>query len=60
MYGHFFLAHGSMEGKQIAEQGHWMGRPGQATVEVVGPPDAISTVRVGGGAVVLIQGQLTL
>lgn len=44
----------------IAEQGHWMGRPGQATVEVVGPPDAISTVRVGGGAVVLIQGQLTL
>lgn len=44
----------------VAEQGHWMGRPGQATVEVVGPPDAISTVRVGGGAAVLIRGELEL
>jgi trans-2,3-dihydro-3-hydroxyanthranilate isomerase len=44
----------------VAEQGHWMGRPGQATVEVVGPPDAISTVRVGGGAVAVIRGELTL
>lgn len=43
-----------------AEQGHWMGRPGQAMVEVVGPPDAISTVRVGGGAVAIIRGELTL
>ncbi len=23
----------------IAEQGHWMGRPGQASVEVIGPRD---------------------
>jgi trans-2,3-dihydro-3-hydroxyanthranilate isomerase len=44
----------------LAEQGHWLGRPGQATVEVVGPPDAISTVRVGGAAVVLIRGELQL
>ncbi len=44
----------------VAEQGHWMGRPGQATVEVVGPPDAISTVRVGGGAVVVVRGEMTL
>ncbi|NTW03205.1 MAG: PhzF family phenazine biosynthesis protein [Oscillochloris sp.] len=44
----------------IAEQGHWMGRPGQATVEVVGSPDAIATVRVGGGAVVVIRGELSL
>jgi trans-2,3-dihydro-3-hydroxyanthranilate isomerase len=44
----------------VAEQGHWMGRPGQATVEVVGPPEAIRTVRVGGGAVVIIRGALTL
>ncbi|NTU80854.1 MAG: PhzF family phenazine biosynthesis protein [Chloroflexales bacterium] len=44
----------------IAEQGHWMGRPGQATVEVVGPPEAITTVRVGGGAVVVVRGELTL
>ena len=44
----------------VAEQGHWMGRPGQATVEVVGPPDAMTTVRVGGGAAALIRGELTL
>ncbi|HMQ31799.1 MAG TPA: PhzF family phenazine biosynthesis protein [Chloroflexaceae bacterium] len=44
----------------VAEQGHWMGRPGQGTVEVVGPPDAISTVRVGGGAAVVVRGELTL
>lgn len=44
----------------VAEQGHWMGRPGQATVEVVGTPDAITTVRVGGGAVVVVRGELTL
>lgn len=44
----------------VAEQGHWMGRPGEATVEVVGPPDAIETVRVGGGAVVVVRGELAL
>ena len=44
----------------IAEQGHWMGRPGQATVEVIGPPDNIETVRVGGSAVMIVRGELTL
>jgi trans-2,3-dihydro-3-hydroxyanthranilate isomerase len=44
----------------IAEQGHWMGRPGQATVEVVGPRDDIETVKVGGGAVTVIRGELVL
>jgi trans-2,3-dihydro-3-hydroxyanthranilate isomerase len=44
----------------VAEQGHWMGRPGQATVEVVGPPDAIRTVRVGGEAVAVAWGELRL
>lgn len=44
----------------VAEQGHWMGRPGQATVEVIGPPEAIRTVRVGGAAVVVIRGVLYL
>ena len=42
----------------VAEQGHWMSRPGSATVEVVGPPDAIDTVRVGGSAVTVIEGVL--
>ena len=44
----------------IAEQGHWMGRPGEASVEVVGTPEAIRTVRVGGEAVTLITGQYVL
>lgn len=44
----------------IAEQGHWLGRPGQATVEVVGPRDDIETVKVGGGAAVIVRGELVL
>jgi len=44
----------------VAEQGHWLGRPGRATVEVVGPPDAIAAVRVGGPAVVVVEGVLRL
>jgi trans-2,3-dihydro-3-hydroxyanthranilate isomerase len=44
----------------IAEQGHWMNRPGQAQVEVVGPPDEIETVKVGGTAVTVMTGQLTI
>jgi trans-2,3-dihydro-3-hydroxyanthranilate isomerase len=44
----------------IAEQGHWMSRPGQATVEVVGPRDAIETVKVGGSAVTVLRGELTI
>jgi trans-2,3-dihydro-3-hydroxyanthranilate isomerase len=43
-----------------AEQGHWMGRPGLAEVEVVGPPDAIETVRVGGTAVTVLRGEMIL
>jgi trans-2,3-dihydro-3-hydroxyanthranilate isomerase len=44
----------------IAEQGHWLNRPGQATVEVVGPRDDISAVKVGGSAVTIIRGELSL
>ena len=44
----------------VAEQGHWLGRPGMAQVEVLGPRDAISGVKVGGSARVLMQGQLHL
>lgn len=44
----------------IAEQGHWMNRPGQATVEVVGPRDSITTVKVGGGAVTILRGEFVL
>ena len=43
-----------------AEQGHWMNRPGSAQVEVVGPANDISTVKVGGQAVTVMKGDLTI
>jgi len=46
--------------KFIAEQGHWMHRPGQASVEIVGPPNNIETVKVGGPAVTIIRGELAI
>lgn len=44
----------------IAEQGHWMNRPGEAYVEVVGPREDIQTVKVGGTAVTVLKGELTI
>ena len=44
----------------LAEQGHWMSRPGVARVEVVGPREDIETVKVGGPAVRVSRGELTL
>ncbi|CAG0930447.1 trans-2,3-dihydro-3-hydroxyanthranilate isomerase [Thermoflexales bacterium] len=44
----------------IAEQGHWLQRPGQAKVEVVGPRADIETVKVGGSAVTVLRGELLL
>jgi trans-2,3-dihydro-3-hydroxyanthranilate isomerase len=44
----------------LAEQGHWMDRPGQASVEVVGPPEDIETVKVGGHAALVMEGTLIL
>ena len=44
----------------VAEQGHWMNRPGQGTVEVIGPRDQIQSVKVGGGAVAVLRGELVM
>ncbi len=44
----------------VAEQGHWINRPGQAQVAIVGPPEDIETVKVGGTAVTVMRGQLTI
>lgn len=44
----------------VAEQGHWVNRPGQAYVTVVGPRDDIETVKVGGAAVTVVRGELVL
>lgn len=44
----------------IAEQGHWMNRPGMAHVCIVGSRDSIETVQVGGAAVTVMTGKLSL
>ncbi|MEK6334702.1 MAG: PhzF family phenazine biosynthesis protein [Acidobacteriota bacterium] len=44
----------------VAEQGHWMNRPGEAIVEIVGPREDITTVKIGGSAVTVMRGQLLL
>ncbi|AYA38767.1 PhzF family phenazine biosynthesis protein [Hymenobacter oligotrophus] len=44
----------------VAEQGHWMNRPGTVQVRVVGPREAIETVQISGSAAVLVAGQLEL
>ncbi len=43
----------------IAEQGHWMQRPGTVHVEIVGARNAIDAVKVGGAAVLVIEGTFT-
>ena len=44
----------------VAEQGHDMGRPGRAEVEVLGPPDDVAGVRVTGTGVVVLRGTVDL
>ena len=44
----------------IAEQGHWMHRPGQARVEIIGSREDIQAVKVGGNAVVVLRGELVI
>ena len=59
--GAYLWAHGLIDAPRFtAEQGHWMDRPGQAVVEVLGPRDDISGVKVGGRAKILMRGHLQL
>lgn len=44
----------------IAEQGHFIGRPGKAQVRIIGEPNAISGIEVAGNAHVLMSGKLRL
>jgi len=44
----------------VAQQGHDMGRPGQATVTRMGPPDAMTGIKVAGKGHVLMRGQVRL
>lgn len=44
----------------VAEQGHWLQRPGHARVAVIGEASAIEAVSVAGRAVSVIEGVMTL
>ncbi|MCT8330446.1 PhzF family phenazine biosynthesis protein [Albidovulum sediminis] len=57
----YLWRHGMIECPRfVAEQGHLMGRPGHAQIEVLGPREAITGVRVGGQGRVLMQGRIRL
>lgn len=57
----YLWRHGLMTSDQfIAEQGHGLGRPGQAVVTRVGPADAPSGIRVAGRGYVLMRGTVDL
>lgn len=57
----YLWAHGLIEKPEFsAQQGHGLGRPGQATVKVLGPRDAITGVEVSGSGYVLMSGNLHL
>lgn len=53
--------HGLIEDPSfVAEQGHWLGRPGRADVQVLGPREAPTGVRVAGQGFVLMRGDVDL
>jgi trans-2,3-dihydro-3-hydroxyanthranilate isomerase len=53
--------HGLIESPAfVAEQGHWMGRPGQGYVTVTGPRNDIEAVQVGGQAATVIRGEMAI
>ncbi|MEM1238140.1 MAG: PhzF family phenazine biosynthesis protein [Pseudomonadota bacterium] len=56
----YAFAEGLVLRRFVAEQGHLMGRPGRAQVEVLGDPDRPTGVRVGGSAAVLMDGDVFL
>ncbi|MFN8444613.1 MAG: PhzF family phenazine biosynthesis protein [Caldilineaceae bacterium] len=59
--GAYLWHHGLIEQPTfVAEQGHWMGRPGTGYVEVIGPRHDIETVKVGGSAVTVIRGEFVV
>ena len=57
----YLWAHGLIAAPEFtAEQGHGLGRPGQAQVEVLGPRDAISGVKVSGQGALVMSGEVYL
>ncbi|MGF1445755.1 MAG: PhzF family phenazine biosynthesis protein [Pikeienuella sp.] len=57
----YLWAHGLIDSPRfVAEQGHWLERPGRGEVEVLGPRDAIEGVRLTGSGVVVFRGALAI
>ncbi len=48
------------EPRIVAQQGHWMQRPGQTELEVVGPRDNIEAVKLFGTAITVLKGTMSL
>ena len=59
--GAYLWRYGLIESPHFtAEQGHWMDRPGQAEVEVVGSRKDIESVKVSGKAVAVLTGEFEI
>ena len=59
--GAYLWKHGLMKKESfIAEQGHVIGPPRKAIVTRVGPPDAMTGIKVSGQGYVLMRGQVDL
>jgi trans-2,3-dihydro-3-hydroxyanthranilate isomerase len=56
----YLFANGAIGARFTAEQGHDLGRPGLAEVEVLGTPDDISGVKVGGSGVIIMRGEVII
>ncbi len=59
--GAYLVHHGIKPGPRLhIEQGHLCGRPGEGDVEIIGPPQDIQTVKVGGPAITVLRGEIIL
>lgn len=56
----WLFANDKIERRFTAKQGHDIGRPGLAHVELIGAPDAIEGVRVGGSGVTVMRGEANI
>lgn len=54
----YLFAEGRIGKRFVAEQGHWMGRPGRAVAEIVEDGGTITGVRLTGEGVVLMAGRV--
>ena len=59
--GAYAVRHGLKPGPSlVAEQGHYIGRPGKGVLEILGSPNEITTVRLAAKAVKVLDGTLSV